>query len=111
MLWALARGAPDGEYLASAAASLARLTHDEGSELADAVGVALALQEALVEGRPPAPGWARGGSVERWGRAPASQGIEAEVAQWLAGAARGVGESEAPAEALAAVRAVEATRA
>jgi dephospho-CoA kinase len=107
VLWALTRGAPDDEYLASAAASLARLTHGEGTELADAVAVALALQEALVAGRAPAPGWSRGATVARWGRAPASERLEPDVASWLAGAARGVSEPEAPAEVLAAVRAIQ----
>ncbi len=106
MLWALTRGAPDDEYLASAAASLARLTHGEGTEMADAVAVALGLQEALVTGRAPAAGWSRAGSVARWGRAPASERLEPDVASWLAGAARGVSEAEAPAEARAAVRAL-----
>lgn len=106
VLWALTRGAPDDEYLASAAASLARLTHGEGSELADAVAVALALQEVLVAGKGPAAGWSRVARVARWGRAPASEGLEADVASWLAGAARGLSEAEAPVEAQAAVRAL-----
>jgi dephospho-CoA kinase len=106
VLWALRRGGPDDEYLASAAASLGRLTSEAGSDLADAVAVALALHEALVEGRLPRAGWSRVSAVERWGRAPASARLEADVVPWLAGAARGLSEAEAPAEALAAVRAL-----
>jgi dephospho-CoA kinase len=109
VLWALHRGAPDPDYLASASASLARLTHSDGGAVADAVAVALALQHVLVDGRAPARGWATPRQLgERWGRAPSAPGIEAQFAPLLVVAARGVPEAEAPAEALRALRAIEA---
>ena len=108
VLWALARGAPDEDYLASAAASLARLTHTNPGASAEAVAVALALQEAVVGGGAPPSGWAaRCGIAEKWGRAVPSPRVETDFAPWLAGAARGVREADAPADALAALRAIQ----
>jgi hypothetical protein len=77
--------------------------------VADAVAVALAMQEALAAGRAPQPGWAAGrGIPEKWGRARPSPRVEAEFTPWLAGVARGMREADAPAEARAALRALEA---
>lgn len=107
VLWSLSRGAPDDDYLASAAASLARLTHAAGAAVADAVAVALALQNSLLEGRAPATGWAASCPLaSRWGGAPPSARLENDFAALLSGAARGESEADAPAEALEAVRAI-----
>jgi dephospho-CoA kinase len=48
--WSLARSGADADFLAAAAASLARLTHRDARELAEACFFALALQEAAVAG-------------------------------------------------------------
>ena len=106
LLWALTRDRMDDEFLASAAASLARLTHLEGSGVADAVAVALALRRALADGRAPAAGWARVALAGRWGHASASEGLEDRVATWLAAAAHGASRDAAPPEAATAVRQV-----
>jgi dephospho-CoA kinase len=50
--WALRRGAPDAPFLASAAGSLARLTHKDAAARTDACLLALVAQEAaLAPGR------------------------------------------------------------
>ena len=65
VVWSLARGGPDAEFVAAAAASLARLTHTEPARIAEAALRAVALMEALVSDRgealappsgPPPPG-------------------------------------------------------
>ncbi len=71
VLWALARGGPDPDFLASAAASLARLTHRRGT--ADSCLFSLMLQAAAVDG----------GIV---------RSLEASFAEWSALAARWGGE-------------------
>jgi dephospho-CoA kinase len=48
--WSLGRSGPDSDFLTAAAASLARLTHREGRELAEACFFALVLQEAAAAG-------------------------------------------------------------
>jgi dephospho-CoA kinase len=71
VVWALARGGPDPDFLAAAAASLARLTHRDPAHLAAAVYAALALQVAAVAGALGADEteWIDG--AERWaGAAP-----------------------------------------
>ena len=109
VLWALTRGVADEDYVASAAASLARLTHTDGRAVADAVAVALTLREVLSDGRVPGAGWAHAcARAERWGGAPPSPGVEAEFAPLLLGAAVGLTEAEAPVEAIAAIRAIGA---
>jgi dephospho-CoA kinase len=51
--WALARpGSADPEFVASAAGSVARLTHEDAGERAAACLCALVIQEALVAGAP-----------------------------------------------------------
>jgi dephospho-CoA kinase len=63
--WALRRGAPDPEYLAAAAGSVARLTHAEPEVRADACLLALVAQDVAAAG-----GCARG-LDESLGRSPA----------------------------------------
>jgi hypothetical protein len=46
--WALRRGAPDPEFLAAAAGSVARLTHTDPAARADACLVALVAQQRVV---------------------------------------------------------------
>jgi dephospho-CoA kinase len=50
VIWALSRGGPDPDFVAAAAASLARLTHTGGETIAGACLFALALLEALTSG-------------------------------------------------------------
>ena len=58
--WALASRPPDSDWLVAAAASLARLTHFEAAERADACLFALLLQDvALLGGRSSGPRGAR----------------------------------------------------
>jgi dephospho-CoA kinase len=70
VLWSLARGAPDPEFVLAAAASLARLTHREAPAIASACLFARALLEVAVAGRVPsdltarAAGW--DDAVRRW---------------------------------------------
>jgi dephospho-CoA kinase len=74
VIWSLARGAPDPEFVLAAAASLGRLTHTEGAPVASAVWLARALLEVAIEGRVPADlarrasGWQSASA--RWGGAP-----------------------------------------
>jgi len=74
VLWALARAGPDAEFLASAAASLARLTDTEPPRIAGACLFALTLHDALVaeaigSERPRNPSrWTD--LARRWGGAP-----------------------------------------
>jgi len=81
-LWAAARGR-DGEWLAAAAASLARLTHDQPEAVAGAVLAALAAA-AVVAGEGPATlperlaGW--GALAARWGLASPPSRIAVAVA-------------------------------
>jgi hypothetical protein len=86
VLWALARGGPDPDFLASAAASLARLTHRRGT--ADSCLLALMLQAAAGD---------RG----------IVRSVEARFAEWSALAARWGGEPPT-ARPLAAWRAAAA---
>jgi dephospho-CoA kinase len=109
VLWALTRAVADEDYVASAAASLARLTHTDRSGLADAVAVALALRQVLLDGQAPAAGWASAcRRAETWGGASPSAGVEAEFAGLLSAAAAGLPSAEAPATVLAALRGIEA---
>jgi len=71
-LWALGRGM-DAEWLASAAASLARLTHADGESIAGACLAALATREAALLGSLEGltgrlSGWEP--EARRWGGAP-----------------------------------------
>jgi dephospho-CoA kinase len=122
VIWALARRGPDPGWLAAAAASLARLTHQAPEALAGAVLFALALAEAVERGTLEAlprriDDWA--GQAARWGGAPpppvvreailSAAGGDAErgtLAGALRGAAAGVPESEAPPRLLGLVRAL-----
>jgi dephospho-CoA kinase len=126
VLWALSRGGPDPAFLAAAAFSLARLTHDDALAVADACLFALVLQEvalrgevlADIEGRipaleavsrrwagPPSPRlaavWkaARRSPTDPAGAREASrgEGIEPGLAGALVGTAAGF-EGQAPAE-------------
>jgi len=121
--WALAARPPDGDFLASAAASLARLTHVDAAPRAEACLFALLLQEVALLGRVPedleARGKAHAAAAGRWGggapgsalapvlqaalahprdpeaagAAAAGRGVAGELASALVGAALG-----APAE-------------
>ena len=103
VLWALVRGGPDDAFLAGAAASLARLTHGDGPEVADACLMALVLQDAMVSGAisEPVPGRADWRTLStRWGGGPPSRSLEAVLA---------VAQSEsAPASARRAATAIGA---
>jgi dephospho-CoA kinase len=98
VLWSLATRGPDQDFLVSAAASLARLTHVDATARADACLVALAVQDAAVEGRIPAdlprrlPAWS--GLAERWGGARPSDRVAA-VLMGLVAQGRGRGPSAA----------------
>jgi dephospho-CoA kinase len=83
VVWSLARGGPDAEFTAAAAASLARLTHTDPAQIAGACLYALALQEAMVGGaaRALAASLADGiGRARRWGGAAPPDAITAAVA-------------------------------
>ena len=83
VLWALSRGGPDPDFVAAAAASLARLTHADPSQIAGACLFALALQEAAVAGGAGGemlsslPRWAD--LAQRWGGAPPPSRVAAAV--------------------------------
>jgi hypothetical protein len=133
VLWALARGAPDEIFLASAAASLARLTHLEAPAVADACLMALVLQAVLLSGTVPEP--SREGQrawhaiAARWGggapsgcldpvfaaaatgsspavtrRIAADTGGDPDIAGMLAGAAAGAAAQDASRPLLNAMR-------
>jgi hypothetical protein len=75
VVWSLARGAPDADFVLAAAASLARLTHREPDAIAAACLVARALLEVAVARRVPADLPAR---ADEW---------ELEVRRWAGGTA------------------------
>jgi len=123
--WHLARGSADADYLASAAGSLARLTHDDPAERAASCLYALVL-EAVATGAAPASEAARpaaaltplavrwgGGAPSAWLRAvwtraaqpPGSGGGAAPVVVRLAAALRA---AAAPRPDGAEVRRIEA---
>ena len=83
MIWSLSRGGPDAEFVAAAAASLARLdAHRSGARSAGACLYALALQEAMVGGSAEAlaaslPGWTA--LARRWGGAAPAEAVTAAV--------------------------------
>jgi dephospho-CoA kinase len=82
VVWSLSRGGPDPEFVAAAAASLARLTHTDGAAIAGACLFALALHEALVTGASDKlasslPGWSA--LARRWGGAAPPDAITAAV--------------------------------
>jgi ADP-ribosylglycohydrolase len=130
----MARGFGDALVLASAAASLARLTHREPAAIADACACAVALGQAL-SGRPPGgreereegallarrfaalgPTTAfaaaldaverRGGDVEGSRRAAAGAGADAGLAGMLSGALSGAAADAVPAALAGSVRAL-----
>ena len=124
VVWSLSRGGPDPEFVAAAAASLARLTHTDGSEVAGACLFALALQDAMVSGASDTlgslPGWSA--LARRWGGAAPPDRIAAavqvaarhgsdpaagELAAALAGAAAGRPASTAPSVLLDAFAALD----
>ncbi len=78
---ALGRGAPDPPYLAGAAASLARLTHEQPEQRAEACLFALVLQELTVSDEPLAALHTTVSQhrrmAERWGGAPVSRDLDA----------------------------------
>jgi dephospho-CoA kinase len=136
--WALASRPPDADFLASAAASLARLTHVDAASRAEACLFALLLQEVSLVGRVPqdleARARAYAAAAERWGggapggalapvlqtalahpgdpaaasAAAAERGAPGELASALVGAARGAGARDAPALA-ASLEAIRAS--
>jgi dephospho-CoA kinase len=107
-LWGLARGM-DAEWLASAAASLARLTHRDGESIAGSCLAALAAREAALVGSLDGlcgrlSEWEP--EARRWGGAPPSgrirQAVEAAAAHATQpSAARGAAESKGAEAALA----------
>ena len=124
VVWSLSRGGPDPDYVAAAAASLARLTHKGGAEVAGACLFALAMQEAAVSGAPDKlvsslPGWSA--LARRWGGAAPPDRIAAAVhvaarhgsdatddlAAGLVGAAFGMPASAAPSALLDALAALD----
>jgi dephospho-CoA kinase len=88
--WALARGPADADFLAAAAGSLARLTHEEAGERAAACLFALVLLESIVGGRNPdgAAAVAAGLSplATRWGGGPPAGWLAAVWARARPGA-------------------------
>jgi hypothetical protein len=90
VVWSLSRAGPDAEFVAAAAASLARLTHTDPARIAGACLYALALQEALIAAAAdalaaPLPGWTA--LARRWGGAePPAAITEAVEAAARAGA-------------------------
>lgn len=87
--WALAARAPDPEYLVAAAASLARLTHEDAAERADACLFALLLQEVALGGEIPRDLEARAkrlaATARRWGGGDPSGTLGPVLAAVLAG--------------------------
>jgi dephospho-CoA kinase len=122
VLWTLARRGPDRDWLASAAASLARLFHSAPAALAGAVHFALAL-EAVARGGIEAllPRLAEHGDLAaRWGGAPpeprvleavraaaAGEGPPGTLAGALVGLAQGAPAAAVPAELRAALQSLE----
>jgi dephospho-CoA kinase len=83
--WSLGAGM-DEEWLASAAASVARLTHAEGGDVAGACLAALAAREAATRRtlRPGAPRWESfQREAARWGGAPPAPRVAASLASLL----------------------------
>jgi hypothetical protein len=83
VVWSLARGGPDPEFVAAAAASLARLTHTDPAQIAGACLYAVALQEAHVP-------------------RPSADSLSASLAGWIA-LARRWGGAAPPDTVIAAV--------
>jgi dephospho-CoA kinase len=139
LLWSLSRVGPDAPFLASAMASVARLTHHAAEPIADAIQLALAAQEVVLSRRAawgPADLLVWGSIAERWAGAPPSPRIRAaleaasahprdvpraaaaaraagadpSLAGGLVGLATGARRENAPADALAAVDALAASR-
>jgi len=111
VLWALARAGPDAEFLAAAAASLARLTHADPARIAGACLFALVLQDALVADsigseRPRGGPSPRADLARRWGGAPPLPGA-AEAALALADAAAAATASAAPRSVIEALEALD----
>ena len=81
VLWALARAGPDPPFLVAAAASLARLFHDDPATVSDACLFALALQDVARTARVPRDFGMRGGEewalAERWGGAAPTSRVPA----------------------------------
>jgi dephospho-CoA kinase len=75
--WAASRGG-DAEFVAAAAASLARLTHRDAAAIAGACLVALAVHDALV--RAGGDGSARASLAARWGGGAAPAAAHAAAA-------------------------------
>jgi dephospho-CoA kinase len=109
-VWALSRGGPDLEFLAAAAASLARLTHSDPERIAGACLYAIALQEAMLHGPNPAllsslPGWTA--VAGRWGGAAPTQRLMAAVESAALATGRGVSSSSVPASLLETLAALD----
>jgi len=135
VVWSLSRVGPDAEFLAAAAASLARLTHTDPARIAGACLYALALQGAVVSGAAEVlgaalPDWV--GPARRWGGAappeavtaavdaaargesdPAGSGVPwgshpaGELAEGLAAAIAGLPSSSAPSSVLETLAALD----
>jgi dephospho-CoA kinase len=110
VLWSLARGGPDPDFLAAAAASLARLTHTEPVRIAGACLFALVLQDTLVaeaigSERPRAVLSRWVDLARRWGGAPPPAHL-ADAAMGLADAAAAAPASTAPRSVIEALQAL-----
>jgi dephospho-CoA kinase len=120
VVWSLSRGGPDPDFVAAAAASLARLTHGDGAAAAGACLYALALTQVLVAGTTGSlvsslPGWTE--LARKWGGAAPPERIVAAVANpdpttdglaaALAAAADGVSTGDAPSSLLDALTALD----
>jgi dephospho-CoA kinase len=136
VVWTLARGGPDADFLAAAAASLARLTHREPSHLAAAVYMALALLASAVAGAVGSDDTEFGVRAAQWGgadtpdrvrrtwslaaahardpqkarEAARAAGLEPGLAGALVGIAAGGGR-RAPADVAVVLRDIQARRA
>jgi dephospho-CoA kinase len=83
VVWSLSRGGQDAEFVAAAAASLARLTHTDPVRIAGACLYALAMEAALARGVAPEalaavlPGWIA--LAGRWGGAAPPDAVTAAV--------------------------------
>jgi dephospho-CoA kinase len=123
VVWSLSRAGPDAEFLAAAAASLARLTHTDPARIAGACLYALALQEAMVGAPADAPAawlprWTA--LARRWGGAEPSaaitEAVEAaaradprsgDLAAGLVAAGTGVPSSSVPSSLLETLAALD----
>jgi hypothetical protein len=83
VVWSLSRGGQDAEFVAAAAASLARLTHTDPVRIAGGCLYALAMEAALARGvspealGPALPGWMA--LAGRWSGAVPPAAITAAV--------------------------------